>query len=69
MPSIPREQIARAARIYASNQDAGAALGIASGSFGRLCRHYEVETPQKRKRRANKENLRRQRVLEGARRR
>ena len=51
MPRIERDRIERAARIYASNQDAGLALGIAPGSFGRLCRHYGVETPQTRKRR------------------
>ena len=38
MPSIEKSRIERAARIYASNQDAGLALGIAPGSFGRLCR-------------------------------
>lgn len=51
MPIIERERIERAARIYASNRDAGVALGIAPGSFGRLCRRYGVETPQARKNR------------------
>ena len=51
MPSIEKGRIERAARIYASNQDAGLALGIAPGSFGRLCRRYGIETPQARKRR------------------
>ncbi len=51
MPSIERERIERAARIYASNRDAGLALGIAPGSFGRLCRRYGVETPKARRRR------------------
>ena len=52
--SIDRERIERAARIYASNSDAGLALGIAPGSFGRLCRRYGIETPRARqqKRRA-----------------
>lgn len=49
MPSIERERVERAARMYASNRDAGVALGIAPGSFGRLCRRYGVETPQARK--------------------
>ena len=48
---VDRERIARAARIYASNRDAGAALGIAAGSFGRLARRYGIETPQARRKR------------------
>ncbi len=51
MSSIDRERIERAARIYSSNRDAGVALWIAPGSFGRLCRRYGVETPQARKNR------------------
>ncbi len=51
MPKIEKERIERAARIYASNQDAGLALGIAPGSFGRLCRRYGVETPKARRQR------------------
>lgn len=46
---IPRERIARAARIYSSNNEAGAALGIKPSSFGRLCRHYGIPTPQQRR--------------------
>ena len=51
MSKIDRERIERAARIYASNQDAGLALGIAPGSFGRLCLRYGIETPQARRKR------------------
>ena len=51
MEQFDRERIARAARIYASNRDAGLALGIAPGSFGRLCRRYGIETPRARRRR------------------
>ena len=36
MPPIEKDRIERAARIYPSNHDAGLALGIAPGSFGRL---------------------------------
>ena len=46
MPSIEKYRIERAARIYASNDAAGSALGIAPGSFGRLCHRYGIETPQ-----------------------
>ncbi len=37
---VPRETVERAARIYPSNMEAAAALGIAAGSFGRLCRRH-----------------------------
>ena len=46
-----RVRIERAARIYRSNMDAGLALGIAPGSFGRLCRRYGIETPQAHRKR------------------
>ena len=32
-----------------------AALGIAAGSFGRLCRRYDIETPNARRKRPLKE--------------
>ena len=51
MERFDKDRIERAARIYASNQDAGLALGIAPGSFGRLCRRFGIETPQTRRRR------------------
>lgn len=51
MEQFDRERVERAARIYASNRDAGVALGIAPGSFGRLCRRYGIETPQARRKR------------------
>ena len=50
MPSIEKDRIKRVAQIYASNDAAGSALGIAPGSFGRLCRRYGIETPQARMR-------------------
>ena len=51
MEKIARERLERAARIYASNQDASRALGIAAGTFSRLCRQYEIETPYARRHR------------------
>ncbi len=48
---ITRERVERVARIYATNQDAGKALGIAMRSFGRLCRKWGIETPYARRRR------------------
>ena len=58
-PSIDRERIERAARIYTCNADASLALGIAPGSFGRLCRRYGIETPQARRRRRHLERMER----------
>lgn len=55
MHKIEPERIKRAARIYASNQEASRALGIAPGSFSRLCRLYNIETPYARKRRRREE--------------
>jgi transposase-like protein len=49
MEQIDRKSVERAARIYATNGDAGTALGIAPGSFGRLCRRFGILTPQTRK--------------------
>ena len=51
MDPIIKERIERVARIYASNQDASNALGIAQRSFSRLCRRYGVETPYARRQR------------------
>ena len=55
MTGIERERIERVARIYASNQDASQALGIAMRSFSRLCRQYGIETPYARRRRRSQE--------------
>lgn len=51
MEKIARERIERAASLCASNQDASRALGIAAGTFGRLCRQYGIETPHARRHR------------------
>lgn len=52
MQKVPVEWIERAARVYSSNADACKALGIAGGTFGRLCRQYGIETPFARQRNA-----------------
>ena len=62
MRKIEPERIKRAARIYASNQEASRALGIAPGSFSRLCRLYNIETPYARKRRRREEFYRQREV-------
>ena len=55
MAGIERGCVERVARIYASNQDASQALGIAMRSFSRLCRQHGIETPYARKQRQRQE--------------
>ena len=64
MQKIPQEWIERAARVYASNQEASKALGIAGGTFGRLCRLYDIETPFARQRRRRQQARSRSREVE-----
>lgn len=55
MNPTSRDRVELVARIYATNQEASQALGIAMRSFGRLCRRYGIESPytrQERRRRA-----------------
>ena len=40
----------RSLQVALSNKEAAAALGIQPGSFGRLCRLYDVATPIQRRR-------------------
>jgi hypothetical protein len=55
MAKIDRARIERVARLYATSQDAGRALGIAPASFCRLCRQYGIETPYTRRMRDYRE--------------
>ena len=55
MRRTPRPLVERAARVYASNKEASQALGIALGSFGRLCQQYGIETPYDRRHRRRQE--------------
>ncbi len=48
---ISREEVERCARLYHTNKDAAAALGIRSDSFSALCRRDGLETPYKRRER------------------
>jgi hypothetical protein len=57
MEKVDQSRIERAARLYVSNKEAGQALGIAAGSFGRLCRQYGIQTPQARRRRPERGQL------------
>ena len=52
---FPREQIERVARLYNSNKEAGAALGIHHTSFSRLCRRYGILSPWERQKRRRDE--------------
>ena len=51
MDKVSCDSVARAARIYKSNKDASAALGISLRYLSRLCSQYETETPHARHRR------------------
>jgi hypothetical protein len=42
---IEKARVEKAARMYNSCQHAEEALGLASGSFGRLCRRYGIPSP------------------------
>ena len=50
---ITLKQLKRVARLYYSNTEAAAVLGIAPRSFSRLCREHGIETPWVRKRHLN----------------
>ncbi|NKB70821.1 MAG: hypothetical protein GKR89_27435 [Candidatus Latescibacteria bacterium] len=58
MEKISRQRVERVARLYPNNQEASRALGIAAGSFGRICRQYGIETPHARKHRRPARDLR-----------
>jgi hypothetical protein len=49
--SVSKERMENIVRIYNSNEAAGAALGMAPSSVGRLCRDYGLETPSGRSKR------------------
>ena len=48
---VSKEEVVRAARMYHTNADAAAALGIPRDSFSKLCQRHGVETPSARMRR------------------
>ena len=54
MEEIARERLERVARIYKSNKEASAALGIAPASFSRACRRHGIETPYARTRKRDR---------------
>lgn len=56
LSGIPAETLARAARLYKTNKEASAALGMSMRGFARACRRHGIETPYARRgdlRRAN----------------
>lgn len=52
--NISRERLERAARIYNSSVEAAAALGIAGGTFARICQERGIETPAQRRKRKSR---------------
>ncbi len=51
MKSVSPEALERVARLYGTNAEAAAALGMTMRGFGRACRRQGIETPYVRKRR------------------
>ena len=49
MRRTPTEQVVRAAKVYKTNKDASAALGITPRAFSRLCRELAIDTPGERR--------------------
>ena len=47
---ILRSEIARAARMFRTNEDASRVLGVSEATFVKLCRGYGFETPAERER-------------------
>jgi len=45
MQSLPETFLERAARVYKTNSDAAAAVGLSARGFARACRRYGIETP------------------------
>ena len=51
MKGVSHEALERVARLYHTNTEAAAALGMTMRGFGRACRAQGIETPYVRKRR------------------
>ena len=50
LTGVTPKVLERAARVYKTNKDAGAALGMSMRGFARACRRYGIETPYARRR-------------------
>ena len=57
LTGVPVEILQRAARVYKTNKDAGAALGLSMRGFSRACRRHGIETPYARRRKFSKPAL------------
>ena len=63
IPRIDLKVLERVCRVYKSNKDAAAALGVNYGSFARICKSRGVLTPpQKRKAEQRQRDLQRQQL-------
>jgi hypothetical protein len=49
LTGVPTEVLERAARVYKTNKEAGAALGMSMRGFARACRRNGIETPYVRR--------------------
>ena len=48
---LTKDRIARAARIYTSDEYAAQAMELSASSFADLCRKYGIKTPNQRRKR------------------
>ena len=51
---VSKERLERACRLYSTNREAALALGVHSGSLGRMCRRHSIATPAARRRQRRK---------------
>ena len=52
---FPRYRVAQAAAIYSTNRFAAEAMGLTVQGFGQLCKKYDIETPNQRRKRVQAE--------------
>jgi hypothetical protein len=54
LTGVPEEVLQRAARMYKTNKEAGAALGMSMRGFARACRRHGIETPYARRQKSRR---------------
>jgi hypothetical protein len=57
LTGVPSAVLERAARVYKTNKDAGAALGMSMRGFSRACRRHGIETPYARRQKDRRPQL------------
>jgi hypothetical protein len=57
LTGVPSAVLERAARVYKTNKDAGAALGMSMRELSRACRRHDIETPYTRRQKDRRPQL------------